>query len=567
MATARPYTPEYRAQSRGTSLLQYRSHDGVSAGPSENQEAAVSRIGHSGRFVAKYSVIRTGVCASVLALACGASESVESLEASDPASSQPAPPSEPAAPGNEASVDVEPESLALDAPAVAPPVEPEPASPEPAARCDGSLSFDDLYAAIDADLRREGDDASFLRYVSLSHRYNQGLCPEDLEGDRQALLKTLNSLSTEVSIVQPEAIDDDAVIYRIDLRDLGWDQPITLDGVAFSDKWEAIIATSPYAVELEGDDADSAKLSAQTAVPVLLSDALVDATMVGDLYYELVGIGADAFALFTQLGIDFADVDVRAGTSSSRMSQQDTIVQRFEQGNVPGFYWSRFDVADENGGQSVFADPLGFQGDVISSLFTLPNGFIAYALFDAAGARIAETGVLVDRFQRDGLFRNSVSCSACHAAGVNAITDEVRSYVEDNRLDFDADTFGDVEETFVLQPELDAVIAADNRTYAASLLRAGLDTGAGGDPVSRVYQRFDGQVTLAVAAGELGITPEALERDLVALSREVDPVLVALSTRSLRREQFEGVYLATLCALLVSDDNLPAAAACDATAQ
>lgn len=428
------------------------------------------------------------------------------------------------------------------------------------------MSFDDLYGAIERDLSSEDGDAPFLRYISLSHRYNQGICPEDLADDRLAMMRALNGMSTEVGIVTPEAIDEDGILYRIDLRDLGWDQPATVDGVAFADKWEAIIAASPFAIELEGDDADAAKAAALTSVPVLFLDALIDATAVGDLYYELIGMGANAFDLFAQLGIDFADVDVRAGMSSSRMSQQDTIIQRFDQGNFQGFYWSRFDIADVTGGQSIFADPLGFQGDVISSLFTLPNGLLAFALFDATGARIADTDVLVDQFQRDGRVRNSVSCSACHAAGVNPVTDEVRTYVEANRFDFDADTFGDVDETFVPQLELDDVIQDDNAFFQASLERAGV-AGAAGDPVSRVYQRFDGAVSLEAAAGELGITPEELDRDLIALGNEGDPVLSVLRTQSLRREQFEGAYLPTLCALLRSSDNQPLVADCDAALQ
>jgi hypothetical protein len=521
----------------------------------------------------KYTLARGSVCASILLLACGADEA--SSASAEAAPAQPAPRDQPPAPTDDGSTDVDPGGPE-PAPAQPTPERETPdqadideapvPAPEPAARCNGSLSFDDLYAAIERDLSAEDDDAPFLRYVSLGHRYNQGICPEDLDDDRLAMARAINALSTEVGIVIPEAIDEDEIVYRIDLRDLGWDQPATVDGVAFDDKWEAIIAASPYAIELEGDDADAAKLAAQTTVPVLSSDALIDATVVGDLYYELIGMGANAFDLFAQLGIDFTDVDVRAGMSRSRMSQQDTIIQRFEQGNVQGFYWSRFDIADANGGQSIFADPLGFQGDVISSLYTLPNGLLAFALFDAAGARIADTGVLVDQFQRDGRVRNSVSCSGCHASGVNTVVDEVRTFVEANRFDFDADTFGDVDETFLPQPELDEVILGDRATYQATLERAGL-LGAAGDPVSAVYQRFDGGVSLAAAAGELGITPDDLGANLIALSNDGDPVLSVLATQSLRREQFDGAYLPTLCALLISSDNQPLAAECDAAIQ
>lgn len=504
--------------------------------------------------------------ASACALACGGGS-----EEAVSAPIEPVVEEQPRSPNSEENIVVnavapETPETAESTPVTSAPVD-EPVAATPAKRCELSLSFDELYAAVDADLRNEdAEDAVFFRYVSLSNRLNQGICPEDLAEDRLALFKALNSLSTETRIALPEAIDEDAIVYRIDLRDLGWDQPLTVGGVAFIDRWEAIIAASPYAIEFDGEDADSAKVSAVTTVPVLFSDAVIDATLVGDLYYELVGIPVNVFALFLQLGIDITDADldvVRAGTSRSRMSQQDTIIQRLDQGISQGFYWSRFDTSGAVAGQSAFADPLNFRGEVAASMFTLPNGFLAFALYDAAGLRVADTGVLVDQSERDGRMRTSVSCSGCHFAGVNSVIDEVRPFVQSNRLDFDAATLEEVEETFLPQPELDEAIRADKETYRTTLARAGLDSAAL-DPVSAVFRRFDSEVTLAVAAGELGVTPDVFSAELVAVSSDADPALVTLGSNSLRREQFEDAYLAALCSMLISSENRPLEAACDA---
>jgi len=84
------------------------------------------------------------------------------------------------------------------------------------------------------------------------------------------------------------------------------------------------------------------------------------------------------------------------------------------------------------------------------------------------------------------------------------------------------------------------------------------------DGVSSIYQRFDGAVTLDVAAGELGVTPDALRRDLGTLIADADPALAPLRTQSLQRVQFEAAYLATLCVLLGSSENRPLAEACAA---
>jgi hypothetical protein len=147
--------------------------------------------------------------------------------------------------------------------------------------------------------------------------------------------------------------------------------------------------------------------------------------------------------------------------------------------------------------------------------------------------------------------------------GVNPVTDEVRAYVETNRIDFDATTFEDVQEQFLVQSELDGVIGNDVATYETTLARAGLAP-SGVDVVSAVYQRFDGPVSLAVAAGELGLTAEVLGRDLLTVT-DADPPLAALATQTVRREQFEAAYSRTLCAALLSNENRPVAAVCDAS--
>jgi hypothetical protein len=69
-------------------------------------------------------------------------------------------------------------------------------------------------------------------------------------------------------------------------------------------------------------------------------------------------------------------------------------------------------------------------------------------------------------------------------------------------------------------------------------------------------------VTLAVAAGDLGLTPNELGDELGFLTRQVDPQLSVLRTGSLGRVAFEELYLGTLCALSISSENRPAAAVC-----
>ena len=69
--------------------------------------------------------------------------------------------------------------------------------------------------------------------------------------------------------------------------------------------------------------------------------------------------------------------------------------------------------------------------------------------------------------------------------------------------------------------------------YQRALERADLPT-TGGDPVSNVFLRFDADMTLKDAAGDLGLTPDDLERNLQLL----DPVLSVLHQSTLDRDDF-----------------------------
>lgn len=458
-----------------------------------------------------------------------------------------------------------PDSTDVDAPGggpIAPPQTPpdDAEAPPPEARtCDDELDLDTIHALIVADLLGSSD-APFRRYISLSNRVNQGVCTEDLEADRQALKKAVNSLSTETRIVVPVALDANQSLFRIDLRDLGWQQPVVVGGVEFEDKWEAILAETAYAVEMEGDQADEAKLNAGTTVPVLYGDALIDVATNGELYYALIGVGETEADLAAALGVDLDDVDLRAGTTASKLSAQDALMERFDAGRVRGYYWARHDVGIARGDVSVLADPLGFVGDTVAVVFSLRNELNGYALFDAQGRRIEDTDVILDARQRDGRVHSGVSCMQCHASGINGIADEVRAHAQRNLLSFGVEV-NDILDDFPAQDEIDAAIADDNQLYTAALTRAGLGA-LTSDPVSAAFLRFDADVTFEVAAGLLGVTPARLERDFGTLIARADPALSALETGTLSREQFDELYLEAFCVIQSTSGNRPAASAC-----
>lgn len=424
--------------------------------------------------------------------------------------------------------------------------------------CEGQfISFDDLYAQLQDDLREfDRDDRERIRYVTLTNRYNAGVCGDAMDRERFAIVKLLNMVSTRPFIRVPEPIDRDQLIYRIDIRDFGWDRDVN----GFNDGWEAIIAESPYAVPFVGDDADDLRDDTGTDVPVMYADALIDVASLGDVYYGLIGIEPGQSLqdfIENDLGIDVQDnIDdgdaVRAGTTRSAISREDRVVERHEIGVRQGVYWQSFDFAAGQDGGSIFADPFGFNQGGTEAIFSLPNGLLGFIIADDNDDIVGETNLLLDTFQDDFVVRTSVSCSNCHAQGFNMVEDEVGPFVRDNRFRIQRDDFEAVNELYVEPAEFAEIIQEDSELYQQALRGAGLPV-TGPDPVARTFQRFNLDLTLADAAGELGVTPEELG-DLLNL---LDPRLAVLRATTIDRDDFTDVFEESLCILQIVSQNQP----------
>jgi serine/threonine-protein kinase len=449
------------------------------------------------------------------------------------------------------------------------------------------VSFDQMYATMNQDIQRQdADDRQFIRYLGVVNAFNSGACGAALEREQYALLKTVNSLSTETQIRQPQPIDSRSLIYRIDIRDYGWDEAVTVlpgdtkivNGVVqfgngqapidFTDKWEAILNFSaPYSVEFTGDDADNLKLQANTLVPFLQVDAFIAAATTQNLYYAMIDAPATLVELFDQLGVDAADqqdrlILTRAGFETSGVSKQERSLARFETNQPGGNFWVSFDFAD-NGNQnaSIYQDPLG--ADLAAAggemIYSLPNGLMAFyvAANNANGDRLTEapTDVVVDPTQvkNNGAVTNGVSCNGCHQRGMIQFTDTVREWVTGNQLDYDDVTFEDVTELYPTNAKWQEIIGADNEYFQRSLASSGVPVDLR-DPVTHLFLDFvAGQVQTSRAAGDLGVTPDFLANNL----NRLDPRMRNVENEGIDREAFEQVYVDSLCILQVSSENRP----------
>jgi len=440
--------------------------------------------------------------------------------------------------------------------------------------CNDVVNFDQLYQEVADDIGREdADDAVFIRYISLANRVTSGVCADGtaLDRDRQALIKMVNALSINARVTEPEAVDTNKTLYKIDLRDYDWNRAINVDGIAFDDVWEAILDANEYAVPFVGDQADDARADAQTDVPVMFADSMLDVATVGNLYYAIidvdVNVSLDDFIL-NELEIDVvANLDeetlVRAGTTKSRISRQDRLVEGHDIEVRAGVYYQSFDFADDQN-ESIFQDPFGFNEGGRESIFTLPNGMLAYLIADEAGLLVEDSDILLDTNQGNFRALTSVSCSGCHARGFIEVVDEVREITEANARvliadgTLDRDQLEQLQNVYLDPADFKSRIEQDSEFYLSALEQANLPV-SGADPISATFLRFDRDMFIKDAAGDLGASIDELSDELDNL----DPSLTVLDNGTIDRDDFTAVYVASLCVMSVVLENQPDAAVCD----
>lgn len=404
------------------------------------------------------------------------------------------------------------------------------------------------------------DDRPFTRYLSLAHRHAAGFCEDELDIYRAALAKSVNALSREPTLATPVPIDPQDLIYRIDLRDYGWGEPFG----EFRDKWEAVVAATPYAIERFEDDAETIKTFTDATVPMLMADAFLDAVSRPPLYHDLAGIPSTRAELESLLGVDL-DADVaalevaRAGVADSSMAHNNRIVQRHDLPTGAGHsLWLGYEVDDDAASsQNVYASPLDFQATIQTLIFSLPNGLHGYMMVDAQGSRIdvAPDDVLVDAAQPDGNMRTGISCVRCHD-GLQPAIDVVRDHVLTG-VDFDAQTKDAVDDIYPPAADLEALLEQDLSRYHDALVGVGVDPTAKVEPISESVARFELNVELEQAAAELGIADTTLLTQLGGL----DPTLSPLANGAVKREVWSSLFPEVVCALNL---GRPAGGSCGA---
>jgi mono/diheme cytochrome c family protein len=369
-----------------------------------------------------------------------------------------------------------------------------------------------LLSLIREDLERTASRTRpYIRYFSLAHLHNAGATNEELESQRTALAKLINSLSWHREITPPAPIDATRTVFRIDLRDYLWTAAT----------WRKLLAVYPYAL-ITPEAERIARLSGEL-VPYMRADWFVAAASVPPLYHELLGLPHTILELERRLGVDTArhlaeEKNVmRAGLRSSGVSQNNRVLERHT--SPFGSYWRSYDFRGNLGDQNIFANPLRLNSAGSEIIFNLPNGLQAYFLADAQGRRIdaAPVEIVANRNQPDDpVIRNGRSCIGCHFTGMKSFQDDVRPALQ--KLGFAQYDLDRALALYVSQDALDRAVAEDEDRFLRAEEKLGgkyrdnrRDRNAHEEPINALSHRFQSELPVSLAAAEVGLEPRDFE--------------------------------------------------------
>jgi hypothetical protein len=373
-----------------------------------------------------------------------------------------------------------------------------------------------IAADVDAQLgrRRKG-----MRYLTLSHLHNGCASEPAMNRFRQGAVKLLNSLSRGSAPIAIRTVDEAKTILAFNLDDLQWS----------NEDWNRLIATYPYGVRPNSTLYDTVVGQTETPLPWLRADWFAYSASRAPLYYELLKLPVSYAELEEQLKIDVAQnieklLAARAGLLMSTQSEHNRLIERH--GLEGGYFWTTYDFRSAKPEQSLLERPLGpaganaFQFDDSQTLFSLPNGFVAYFLSNSEGRRqnSAAPEAPSDTGLSDHRSRSAISCFACHAQGVHRVRDEIRAKVLSGP-DVTAETRKLIEALYKPAEEMEKLLDQDAERFNAAMRSAGLDPDLdapdqGVESIAFLSRRYGKALGLREFAAEYGVGPTALAEAL-----------------------------------------------------
>lgn len=382
-------------------------------------------------------------------------------------------------------------------------------------------------------------DRPFTRYLVTAHAIDAGITGPALQTWIAAINKALNGVNEDTQdVFSVQSIEPTGSVFRFDLRTFGFGSA-DIKAIEGGDVNINIVDNTSKGLVLQA--------LIGTNKPWFHADNFIDILYRNSsVYYQLLKIPLKLVDLQKKLNINFnsllAALDAQfIGSSSSPIAEQkNRLLVRVVQGaSQSQYYWQSFDVnaIPHNvnvvvNGQNVLEDTKNlfqfpliagtggvelFTQDASEIIFTLPNGFQAYVLTDAAGNRLnfADPNVVIDTATPLGnkIINAGNSCGRCHNQGLIPMPDQILAHVTANAAQFNSNDVQIVQRLYRSAPANAAHFTADNRVFAQSLARVNVDANKP-DPMSIVTDRFLQNWDINQAAALFLLTPTQFEAAL-----------------------------------------------------
>lgn len=401
--------------------------------------------------------------------------------------------------------------------------------------------------------RLERDQSEDVRFFSLVHLYNSCASPAEMSAYAQALNKLMNSLSQANEPAKLTPLDAAGTVFSFRMSDFGWD----------SDRWKLIENAYPKAlVRAVAKDVES---TAKTKVVIVNGDWLAAAAGETPLYYELLGVPETLSKLAKENAVDL-DGDIRAAAvrriavRTSAVTRANRLIERHP--GAGGGLWLVYDFATSTGNQDIFEHPEGpksasggripFKPDEVRAIFTLPNGFYAFALYDAAGHRIDRVLPGIEKpyagTEADAVEPTTKAggkCFSCHSEGLIEARDDFKSAAPPDTSAPPSPSRTAVLSMFGTDSENTLLMIGSGDRYRLAAKLAGIDPDLrirGEELVSGLARRYREGADFEAARGETGLERDAFLKELTDAKGAAAPLARRLLHGVLSRSELERLF-------------------------
>lgn len=431
----------------------------------------------------------------------------------------------------------------------------------------GTSKYSYITDAIAKDLEKfSSDEQKNIRYLSIAHMPSSGDSPEDTEVFRDALTKLVNSLSFEPTPVPLVAIDSNELIFRLKLKDYGWNKEKRRDQ---NDIWEELGHANPYNIFESDIVTEKIKKLTKSQFPFLRGDWFASVASAPPFYHDFLQLPDTDTELENILKVDLEGnikngIAIRSGFTDSGVSKNNRIIERHP--SRFGAYWISYDFSNSIDTSDILARPLGpgeesadFIHDGGEIIFNLPNGLQGYLLVNSKHQRldIAPISIVQDTSRRDATIINGISCMACHSQGMRVKSDQVREYVLGHEDSYSEDDFKQITKLYKTSDKLSQVFKKDSVRFIEAMKSSGVKNLKGDlEPVRYLTDRFEKNINTKVAAAELGVSESFLLSEAQKKSK-VASIVSRMSGKGVTRSFFINSFaqLKNLLGPVLSDSS------------